>query len=499
MAESLLLGLQSIMHWEVQIMALAGVVAGILISCLPGLGATMTVALLLPFTFGMSPVAALLLLAGVYIGAMFGGAIPAILLSTPGTPSAVSTTFDGYPMAKKGMAGKALAVACIASVFAGLIGVLMLTFVAPPVAKFALRFSAPEYFAVAFFGLAVISSLAEGSVLKAFISGMIGLLLATVGMDPITGAARFTFGEATLLGGVSFLAVMVGTAAVAEVLFQIDTDDTKAAKQSEQIQIDSMRLTKADLKTMVKPTLIGTLVGLVVGVMPAAGANIASFVSWGQAKLFSKRPEEFGHGSVEGLAASEAGNNSVVGGDLLPMLTLGVPGDPVTAVMMGALILQGLRPGPMLFVDHPDIVYGFFGGLIISNLWVLPIGIFGSRYLAKMASAPKPLMWPIILVICFLGAYASEGNMAAVYTMLIFGLVGYVMKKAQFPYAPLILGLILGPMAEENLRRALLVYNMDLTIFFTRPISLVLLLLGVVTLIFPWLQEWFQRRAAAKA
>ncbi|HYF95264.1 MAG TPA: tripartite tricarboxylate transporter permease [Symbiobacteriaceae bacterium] len=498
MAEALGLGLQAILSFNVQLMVLVGVLAGVLVSSLPGLSATMAVALLLPFTFGMDPVSALLLLAGIYVGAMFGGAIPAILLSTPGTPAAVSTTFDGYPLAKKGFAGKAIAVACIASVAAGLFGVVVLTLVSPPLAAFALKFSAPEYFAVAVFGLAVISSLAEGSVLKAFASGAVGLLLAVVGMDPMTGASRFTFGLTPLLGGISFLAVMVGTAAVAEVLHQIDSKDEETGA-TERFSIESMRLTKSDLKQIVKPTIIGSLLGVVVGIMPAAGANIASFVSWAQAKLWSKHPEEFGKGSIEGLAASEAGNNSVVGGDLVPMLTLGVPGDPVTAIMMGALILQGLRPGPMLFMDHPEIVYGLFLGLIISNLWVLPIGLFGARFFAKMTVVPKPVLWPIILVLCMVGAYASEGNMTAVYTLVIFGVIGYVMKKAQFPTAPLILGLLLGPMAEENLRRALLMFDMNPMIFVTRPISLSLLLIGLLTLVWPWVQEWYQRRVAVRS
>ncbi len=494
--ENFILGLQAISSIEVQIMVLLGVLAGILVSCLPGLSATMAVALLLPLTFGIKPVSALLLLSGIYVGAMFGGAIPAILLSTPGTPSAVCTTFDGYPMAQKGMAGKAISIACIASVVAGLFGTIVLTLVAPPMAEFALRFSAPEYFAVAVFGLAVISSLAEGSVIKAFISGMFGLLLAVIGMDPITGFSRFTFGNVGLLGGVSFLAVMVGTAALGEVLFQLDNKD-KEAKVTK-FKINSLKLTKSELKQMVKPTAIGSILGVIVGIMPAAGANIAAFVSWAQAKMWSKHPEEFGHGSIEGIAASESGNNSVVGGDLVPMLTLGVPGDPVTAIMMGALILQGLRPGPMLFAERPETVYGLFLGLIISNLWVLPIGLFGARFFAKMTSVPKPILWPTILTLCVIGCYASEGTMVPVYTVVIFGILGYIMKKFQFPTAPLILGVLLGPMAEENLRRTLLKTNMDWSVFVTRPISLVLLLIGALTLIWPWVQEFYQKKAMEK-
>lgn len=496
MFENFLLGLQAISSWEVQLFVLLGALAGILVSCLPGLSATMAVALLLPLTFGISPVSALLLLSGIYVGAMFGGAIPAILLCTPGTPSAVSTTFDGYPLARKGYAGKAISIACISSVAAGLFGVFVLMTVAPPLADFALNFSAPEYFAVAVFGLAVISSLAEGSVFKAFASGMIGLLLAVVGMDPMTGFPRFTFDNADLLGGVSFLAVMIGTAALAEVFYQIDTDRKNEA--CEKFEINSLKLTKQDLKEITKPTIIGCIYGVFIGIMPAAGANIASFVSWAQAKLWSKKPEEFGHGSVEGLAASESGNNSVVGGDLVPMLTLGVPGDPVTAIMMGALILQGLRPGPLLFSEHPDIVYGLFLGLIISNLWVLPIGLLGARFFAKMTTVPKPILWPTILTLCVIGTYASEGTMMPAYTVVVFGIIGYLMKKAGYPTAPLILGVLLGPMAEENLRRSLLMSHMDATVFFTRPISLVLLILGALTLVWPWIQEWYQKRMSDK-
>lgn len=497
MLENWYLGLQAIASFDVQLMVLLGALCGILVSCLPGLSATMAVALLLPLTFGIPAVSALLLLAGIYVGAMFGGAIPAILLATPGTPSAVSTTFDGYPMAQKGYAGKAIAIACIASVVAGVFGVLVLMTVAPPLAAFALHFSAPEYFAVAVFGLAVISSLAEGSVLKAFASGMIGLLLAVVGMDPMTGFARFTFDSPDLLGGVSFLAVMVGTAALAEVLYQIDNNE-KDQTSLTKYEVNSMSLTMNEVRQMIKPTIIGCIFGVFIGIMPAAGANIAAFVSWGQAKLWSKKPEEFGKGSLEGLTASEAGNNSVVGGDLVPMLTLGVPGDPVTAIMMGALILQGLRPGPMLFAEHPEIVYGLFLGLIISNLWVLPIGLFGARFFAKMTTVPKPILWPTILTLCVIGTYASEGTMMPAYTVVVFGMIGYLMKKAALPTAPLILGVLLGPMAEENLRRSLLMNHMDLSVFFTRPISLLLLSLGLITLVWPWFQEWYQHRMAKK-
>jgi putative tricarboxylic transport membrane protein len=453
--ENFYIGLQAIASPSVQVMILIGALVGILVSCLPGLGPTMTVALLIPFTFGMSPTSALLMLSGVYVGAMFGGAIPAILLSTPGTPAAVSTTFDGYPMAKKGYAGKAISIACIASVVAGLFGTIVLMTIAPPLAEYALRFSAPEYFAVAVFGLAVISSLAEGSVLKAFASGAVGLILAVVGMDPMMGVARFTFGSSELLGGVSFLAVMIGTAATAEVFYQIDTMSKE--ERVTRLEINSMHLTKAEAKKMVKPTIIGCLFGVFIGIMPAAGANIASFISWAQAKIWSKHPEEFGQGSIEGLAASEAGNNSVVGGDLVPMLTLGIPGDPCTAVMMGALILQGLRPGPMLFSDHPEIVYGLFLGLIISNLWVLPIGLIGAPLFARMTSVPKHILWPTILALCMVGSFASEGTIIPAYTVVLFGIIGYFMKKGGYPVAPLILGVLLGPIAEENLRRSLLV------------------------------------------
>ncbi len=498
MFENFMSGLQAISSFEVQVFVLLGALAGIFVSCLPGLSATMAVALLLPLTFGISPVSALLLLSGIYVGAMFGGAIPAILLGTPGTPSAVSTTFDGYPLAQKGYAGKAISIACISSVAAGLFGVLVLMTVAPPLAAFALNFSAPEYFAVAVFGLAVISSLAEGSVLKAFASGMIGLLLAVVGMDPMIGVPRFTFGSVELLGGVSFLGVMIGTAALAEVLHQIDISRTKEEISAEKLRINSLLLTKAEAKEIVKPTIIGCVFGVFIGIMPAAGANIAAFVSWAQAKLWSKKPELFGKGSMEGLAASESGNNSVVGGDLVPMLTLGVPGDPVTAIMMGALILQGLRPGPMLFSEHPEVVYGLFLGLIISNLWVLPIGLLGARFFAKMTTVPKPILWPTILMLCVVGTYASEGTMMPAYTVVLFGVVGFLMKKAQIPTPPLILGVLLGPMAEENLRRSLGMFHMDWSVFVTRPISLVLLIFAVITLVWPWAQEWWQNRMAAK-
>ena len=258
----------------------------------------------------------------------------------------------------------------------------------------------------------------------------------------MTGYERFTFDSPDLIGGVSFLAVMIGTAALAEVLYQMDGGD--GSPVVEKFEINSMMLSRDEIKQMVKPTIIGCIFGVFIGIMPAAGANIAAFISWAQAKLWSKHPEEFGHGSIEGITASEAGNNSVVGGDLVPMLTLGVPGDPVTGIMMGALILQGLRPGPMLFAERPEVVWGLFLGLFISNLWVLPIGLLGAKYFAKMTEVPKPILWPTILILCMVGTFASEGTMVPAYTVVIFGFLGYFMKKTQIPTAPLIFGRVAG-------------------------------------------------------
>lgn len=456
-----------------------GVAVGIMVGSLPGLTATMGVALLVPLTFGMPPSAALLMLVGVYVGAIYGGSISAILLRTPGTPAAAATVLDGYQLASQGKAGKALATSTIASFIGGMVSAIALTFIAPELATFALRFSSPEYFALALFGLTIIASISGDSVVRGLISGCFGLLLAMMGMDPITGYPRFTFGSMNLLNGVSFIPVLIGLFAVSEAFASIESIFTKATVDTKfATQLLNLKEIKQISWTAIKSAVMGTFIGII----PGAGADIAAFVSYGEAKRSSKHPEKFGTGILEGIAAPEAGNNGVTGGALVPLLTLGIPGDAVAAVMLGALMMQGLRPGPMLFKDNADVVYTLFAGLMIANVAMLLLGLFGVKLFAKVLSVPRYLLTPIIFFLCIVGAYAINNSMFDVWVMLLFGAIGYIMQKLKLPISPIVLALILGPMAEGEFRRSLVMSGGSLSIFVTRPISVILLLLTVLSI-----------------
>lgn len=469
-----------------------GVAVGIMVGSLPGLTATMGVALLVPLTFGMPASAALLMLVGVYVGAIYGGSISAILLRTPGTPAAAATVLDGYQLASQGKAGKALATSTIASFTGGLLSAIALTFIAPELAVFALRFSSPEYFALAMFGLTIIASISGDSVVKGLIAGAFGLLLAMMGMDPITGYPRFTFDNPNLLNGVSFIPVLIGLFAVSEAFSSIESIFTKATVDTKfATQLLSFKEIRQISWTMIKSAIMGTFIGII----PGAGADIAAFVSYGEAKRSSKHPEKFGTGILEGIAAPEAGNNGVTGGALVPLLTLGVPGDAVAAVMLGALMMQGLRPGPMLFKDNAVVVYTLFAGLLIANVCMLLMGLFGVKLFARVLSVPRYLLTPIIFFLCIVGAYAINNSIVDVWIMMLFGVIGYIMQKLKIPTSPIVLALILGPMAEGEFRRALVMSSGSFSIFFTRPISVILLLLTVLSIA----QSVYKNNKAKKA
>ncbi len=457
-----------------------GVGAGIMVGGLPGLTATMGVALLVPLTFGMPPVAALLMLVGVYVGAIYGGSVSAILLRTPGTPAAAATILDGFALAQQGKAGKALSTSTIASFIGGIVSALALTFIAPQLANFALRFSSPEYFALALLGLTVIASISGDSVVKGLIAGMFGLLLSLMGMDPLTGYARFTFDNINLLNGVSFVPVLIGLFAVSEALASVEQILQKTKVDFRfATQLLSWKEIRGISWTSVKSAVMGTM----IGIMPGAGADIAAFVAYGEAKRSSKHPEKFGTGVLEGIAAPEAGNNGVTGGSMVPLLTLGIPGDATTAVMLGAFMMLGLRPGPMLFKENGDIVYAVFAGFLIANVLMLLYGLFGIKFFARILTVPRVLLTPIIFFLCVVGSYAINNSMFDVWVMMVFGLIGYLMQKLKFPLSPIVLALILGPMAEGEFRRALMMSQGNLSIFITRPISAILLAVVVISIV----------------
>ncbi|WP_047382207.1 tripartite tricarboxylate transporter permease [Cetobacterium sp. ZWU0022] len=460
---------------------IAGVTGGVVIGALPGLTATMGVAILLPFTFGMNAVTGLIMLVGIYIGAIYGGSISAILLNTPGTPASAATCIDGYPLVKKGQAAKALSASTIASVVGGLISCLALVTISPYLAKFALRFSAPEYFSLALFGLTIIASISSDNFLKGVIAGIIGLLISTIGMDPITSFPRYSFNIVDLLNGLSVIPVLIGLFAVAEVFNQIEILVKEKHIKSD-IKMDrnymSFKEIKKSLPTMIKSGVLGTFIGSI----PGAGADIAAFVCYNEAKR-SNRDEKFGEGSLIGISAPEAGNNGVTGGALVPLLTLGVPGDAVAAVLLGALIVQGLTPGPLLFEQNPEIVYGLFSAMILGNIVLLFVGLGGIKFYSRIVEIPKLLMIPSILILSTVGSYSMNNSLFDVAVTLGFGIIGYIMGKIKMPSSPIVLAVILGPMLETNLRKAILMYEGSYSFLWTRPITIVFLILTVLSLI----------------
>ena len=464
MGQYLLNGLMTALHLSNFLYLCVGVTGGIVIGALPGLTATMGVAILLPFTFGMEPVTGLIMLVGIYIGAIYGGSISAILLNTPGTPASAATCIDGYPLVKKGMAAKALSVSTIASAIGGLISCVALVTISPILAKFALKFSSPEYFALALFGLTIIASISSGNFLKGILAGVIGLLISTVGMDAITSFPRFTFDNVDLLNGFSVIPVLIGLFAVSEVLVQIEEVITEKEVNVETVKNKNymnLKELKHCMPTILKSGILGTLIGAI-----SKRAN---------------KNEKFGEGSLIGVAAPESGNNGVTGGALVPLLTLGVPGDAVAAVLLGALIIQGLTPGPLLFEQNPDIVYGLFSAMIIGNILLLIIGLAGIKFYSKIVDIPKKFMIPCILVLSTIGSYSMNNSVFDIFITLTFGVVGYIMTKINIPISPIVLSVILGPMLETNLRKSVIMYEGSYSFLYTRPITIFFLLLTFIS------------------
>lgn len=485
MTELLLQGMRTALSLNVFPFLLFGVTGGIAIGSLPGLTATMGVAVLLPLTFGMESTRALVLLVGVYIGAIYGGSISAILLKTPGTPAAAATVLDGHSMAKKGEAAKALSISAIASFVGGTVSTVMLIMFSPVLAKFALKFGAPEYFALALFGLSIIASISGKHPAKGLLAGMLGLLVATVGLDPVTSYPRFTFGQMHLYNGFSIIPVLIGLFALSETFVQMETFvPGEKIKTTFKRGMISLKETISLMPTMLKSGFIGAIIGSI----PGAGADIAAFVTYNEARRSSKEPENFGQGAPEGIAAPEAGNNGVTGGALVPLLTLGVPGDAVAAVMLGALIIQGLQPGPLLFTQNADVVYGLFASMLVGNLLMLILGLLGVRLFCRVVEIPKQVIIPTVITLSIVGAYSMNNSVFDLWVALGFGIIGYLMQKVELPASPVILAVILGPMAESNLRRSVLMYQGGLEFLWTRPITVLFLILAAISLVSSWIR-----------
>ncbi len=453
---------------------------GIIIGAIPGLTATMGIALLVPFTFGMTPITGIVMLLGIYTGAIYGGGIASILIKTPGTPAAMATTYDGYPMAQKGLAGKAIGIATISSGVGGTFTAVCLAFFAPILANFALRFSAPEYFALAVFGLSVTITLSGRSPVKGFISGTLGLLVAMVGLDPMGGFQRFTFGRSELTGGLSFVPMLIGLFALSEGFRQVEIIFS-APKVN--VVIRNILPRWSDLKSCLSAYIRACPIGLIVGITPAIGADTSAFVSYAETKRTSKHPEKFGTGVPEGVAAAQCGENASTGGDVLPMITLGIPGDAATAVLMGALTIHNLQPGPMLFKNQPEVVHEIFAGMILANLTFVALGLIFARFFAQVINLDRKYLIPVIFICCMVGSYAINNVFYDLVTCVVCGFIGYLMIRYDFPVAPMVLAQILGGMMESNFRRALVMSRGDPLIFLTRPITATILILAILTTI----------------
>lgn len=475
---------------------LIGAAGGILIGSIPGLTATMGIALLVPFTYGLDFIPGVAMLLGIFCGGMYGGSIAAILIHTPGTPAAAATVLDGYPMGQKGQASRALTISLVSSFAGGIIGALVMTFLSPTISKIALKFGPGEFFALAIFGLSVIVSISGKSIVKGLITAIFGLLIGTVGMDKTCGYLRF-FKFPGFYDGIPFIPALIGLFAISEVIanFECMLKSTppekavKAAKTGNAIGnylksvIRNVIPSKEDAKIIWPHFLKGGLIGTFIGSIPGAGGDIAAFVSYSEAKRSSKHPELFGKGAPDGIAASESANNGCSGGAMIPLLALGVPGDSNTAVLMGAFIMHGFQPGPMMYVEHLDIIYAVFGALIAANLAFLIVGMLGVNMFSKVISIERYVLIPCILVLSLVGSYAINQNMFDVYFAIVMGIIGYLFQKYGFSLSPILLALILGPMSESNLRRYMQIVDGNFMKIFTRPICVLFFALAIISLI----------------
>ena len=459
---------------------LIGVLLGTLIGVLPGIGATATIAMLLPITFQLEPVSSLIMLAGIYYGAQYGGSTTAILINMPGESSSAVTAIDGYQMARKGKAGVALACAALGSFFAGSVSTFLVALFAPPLTAIALQFGAAEYFSLMVLGLVMSIALAHGSILKALAMVVLGLLLGMVGTDIYTGTPRFTMGIPEYADGLNFVALAVGVFGIAEILRNLEDEHAREVLTR---QVGRLWPTMAEFRAMVGPVLRGTGIGSVLGILPGGGAVLAAFASYTVEKRVSENPGEFGHGAIAGVAGPESANNAGAQTSFIPLLTLGIPANPVMALMIGAMIIQGIVPGPNVAAEQPALFWGIIASMWIGNLMLVVLNLPLIGLWVRLLTVPYFILFPIIMAMCSIGVYSVASNTYDLYAVAFFGLLGYGMSKLRCEPAPLLLGFVLGPMLEENLRRAMILARGDATTFVTRPISLTLLLLAVVVLV----------------
>lgn len=469
--------------------SLLGVVLGIIIGALPGLSSTMGVALFIPVTYMMKPSTGLVFLGAIYMASTYGGSISAILINTPGTPSAVITALDGFELTKQGKGGEALSMATIASGIGGIISVFALMFISPPLSKLVIKFGAAEMFLLSILGLTIIVSLSKDSLVKGLMVGLFGMLVSVIGIDGITGEYRYTYDILSLFGGVNTVATVIGVYSTSQV-FKL------AAQKRSTIQYEYDESTKLNLVS-IKDVLRNSfnfvrsgIIGTIIGILPGAGVSIASALAYNASKSTSKHPETYGEGSIDGLAASECANNGVVGGSLVPLLTLGIPGNTVSAVFLGGLIIHGLQPGPQLFTKHGDIAYALFIGLFVATIVMTIVGLSGAKIFAKISVMPTNVIAPIIMALCVIGAFSISNNSFNIYVMFFFGLLGLAMSELNFFQAPFVLGLVLGPITEQEFRRVLLISKGDYGVFVSSPISIMLVVSIIAFLVYPYIREY---------
>ncbi|MGE4271733.1 MAG: tripartite tricarboxylate transporter permease [Desulfitobacterium sp.] len=493
--EHVMEGIQVLLSWQCLLAVVCGVGIGMMFGLTPGLDATSGTALLIPFTYGMQPTTAIVLLASLYAAASYAGSITAICIGTPGTPAAAATLLDGYPLMKKGRAGEALFVALYASVIGGLVSNIMLALTAGPLAAVALRFGPVEYFALALFGLTIVAGLSGRNWLKGFLVAALGLLIVTIGIDSFVAAPRFTFGNVNLLSGISFVPALVGLFALSEALVSIEELGPKTVIQKVTNKIPSLK----EIKGLSKVIAVSTAIGAFLGALPGVGAATACWIGYNQARNMSKHPEVFGKGSLEGVAAPQAADNGSVSTALIPLLTMGIPGSATAAVLLGAFTLHGLTVGPELFEKNGSVVYGLIAALFLANIVMGIMGFFGIRVWTKFLELPKGALTALIFAFAVVGSYSLRNSLFDVGTMLVFGIMGFILRKYNFPLAPMVLALVLGPMIESNFRRAMAVSDNGALIFLTRPISLLFIILAIISFVLPFIQLYIAKKKAEKS
>jgi putative tricarboxylic transport membrane protein len=480
MFSGLIAGFQSILHPAILVYCFIGVFIGTLVGVLPGIGPIGAMSILLPSTFGLPPAASVIMLAGIYYGAMYGGSTTSILVNIPGEAASVITCLDGYQMARRGRAGPALGISALGSFIGGTFSIIALQFLVFPLADAALKFGPPEFFALMFLGMTILTYLARGSVLDAILMVLLGLILGTVGMDPISGMPRFHFGLVSLLDGVGLVPVAMGLFGVAEVLTGLEAIVPRSILQE---KIKNILPNLQDWKESAGPIARGSVIGFFCGILPGAGAVMSSFLSYSTEKKLSKHPEEFGKGAIAGVAGPETANNAAAGGAFVPMLALGIPPNPIMGILLGSLMIHGVSAGPLLITQHPDIFWGVIASMYVGNIMLVLLNLPLIGIWVKVLKVPPHILLPLILLCCLIGAYANGNNSADVIIMVIFGVVGYVLRKLNYELAPLIMALVLGPLIESNFRNSLTMSDGGFGIFFQRPISAVVLIIAGLLLL----------------